>query len=155
MVPLFTPFSFSFLEIYPPTCTSFPPRPPTPRPHSPFPPPPTFPPPPHPPPPFPPPPTFPPPPLLFLSLPYHQRPFSIERGMSNDEIASSIKRSRPSASIRWDQHTCDLLKTVRTGKHSARVCLVRHVPSRVCLVRHVPSRVCLVRHVPSSASSMI
>jgi serine/threonine kinase 32 len=39
-----------------------------------------------------------------------QRPFSIDRHMSNEEIVSSIRRTRPSASVRWDHQTCDLLR---------------------------------------------
>lgn len=39
-----------------------------------------------------------------------QRPFPLDRHMSNDEIFSQLRHTRPSASARWDQTTCDVLK---------------------------------------------
>ena len=41
-----------------------------------------------------------------------QRPFSIDRHMTNEEIVSNIRHTRPSASVRWDNQTCDLLRMV-------------------------------------------
>ena len=51
-----------------------------------------------------------------------QRPFSIDRHMSNEDIYSQLKHTRPSASARWDQHTCDVLKMVSaSGSYSSCV----------------------------------
>ena len=41
-----------------------------------------------------------------------QRPFHVDRNMSNDDIFNQMKHTRPTASARWDQHTCDMLKMV-------------------------------------------
>lgn len=53
-----------------------------------------------------------------------QRPFTIDRHMSNSDIYSQLKHTRPSASASWDHHTCDVLKMVSP-------CLVRGPCSQV------------------------
>lgn len=47
-----------------------------------------------------------------------QRPFHVDRHMSNDEIFNQMKHTRPTASARWDQHTCDMLKMVSSCRVS-------------------------------------
>lgn len=52
--------------------------------------------------------------LYILCVHYHcaQRPFVVERHTSNEELYSQLRHTRPSASARWDQYTCDVLKLV-------------------------------------------
>ena len=45
-------------------------------------------------------------PLLF------QRPFHVEKSMTNDEIYAMLKHSHPTASAKWDENICDLLQRV-------------------------------------------
>lgn len=47
-----------------------------------------------------------------------QRPFSIDRHMTNEEIVSNIRHTRPSASVRWDHQTCDLLRMVSEAPYN-------------------------------------
>ncbi|CAI8017393.1 Serine/threonine-protein kinase 32A [Geodia barretti] len=52
---------------------------------------------------------------------FPQRPFSIDRHMTNEEIVSNIRHTRPSASVRWDHQTCDLLKMLLHPDDSKRL----------------------------------
>lgn len=74
--------------------------------------------------------------LLHLLLLHHQRPFNIDRHMSNDEIASNIKHTRPSASVRWDHHTCDLLRMVRSSDDCQHVMQYVHTESQTSIHAH-------------------
>ena len=54
-----------------------------------------------------------------------QRPFHVDRTMSNEDIYSQMKHTRPTASTKWDRHTCDMLKMVILCLHSSmlQLCL--------------------------------
>jgi len=40
------------------------------------------------------------------------RPFSLEKNMSSNSLFTLLTHTRPSASVNWDTHTCDMLKMV-------------------------------------------
>lgn len=50
--------------------------------------------------------------VITVYVCYTQRPFVVERHTSNEELYSQLRHTRPSASARWDQATCDVLKLV-------------------------------------------
>ena len=54
-----------------------------------------------------------------------QRPFHVDRTMSNEDIYNQMKHTRPTASTKWDRHTCDMLKMVILCLHSSmlQLCL--------------------------------
>lgn len=61
-----------------------------------------------------------------------QRPFHVEKSMSNDEIYAMLKHSHPTASAKWDENVCDLLKRLLHPDERKRLQSVKKAKELKC-----------------------
>eukprot|EP00731_Ephydatia_muelleri_P020566 Em0013g293a len=61
-----------------------------------------------------------------------QRPFHVEKGMTNDEIYAMLKHSHPTASAKWDENVCDLLQRLLHPDERKRLQSVKKAKELKC-----------------------